>query len=250
MSIRRVLGSVAIAACALLTSVPNAHAQSSDESRWVVDVGIGIAPSINGNVNSGAIGTLNGLAVAILPNSYGDVYGTGLDFRFGAGYRLNDLTEVRGIFSWQTADADQVRLGDIGPSSLYAQYSDYKSIGLDVGLRRYLPLSGLNLRAFGEAAIGIASIDRINVQFAAPQANMIFSSTDFYDGTAAFTWKVDFGAIFRASPMVDLTAEFGLRHVGGLADVDQFQGTGLETINNDSARLTFPIVVGVRFRFK
>jgi hypothetical protein len=32
--------------------------------------------------------------------------------------------------------------------------------------------------------------------------------------------------------------------------VDQFLGTGLETINNDTARLTFPLVVGVRFRFK
>jgi hypothetical protein len=31
--------------------------------------------------------------------------------------------------------------------------------------------------------------------------------------------------------------------------VDQLVGTGLEAINNDSARLTFPIVVGVRIRF-
>lgn len=249
MSIRR-LYSFAITTLVLLTIVPNAQAQIADASRWVVDVGIGIAPSINGNVNSGAIGTLNGMAVAVLPNSYGDVYGTGLDFRFGAGFKLNDLTEARGIFSWQTADANQVRLGDIGPSSLYAQYSDYKSIGLDVGLRRYLPISGTNLRAFGEAAIGIASIDRIDVKLAAPQANAIFNNTDFYDGTAAFTWKLAFGAVFRASEVVDLTAELGLRHVGGLAEVDQFAGTGLDTINNDSARLTFPIVVGVRFRFK
>jgi hypothetical protein len=32
--------------------------------------------------------------------------------------------------------------------------------------------------------------------------------------------------------------------------VDQLVGTGLEDINNDTARLTFPVVVGVRFRFK
>ncbi len=44
--------------------------------------------------------------------------------------------------------------------------------------------------------------------------------------------------------------QLGLRHVGGLADVDQLVGTALADINNDSARLTFPIVVGVRFRFK
>jgi hypothetical protein len=48
---------------------------------------------------------------------------------------------------------------------------------------------------------------------------------------------------------VDINGQIGLRGVSGLPEVDQFEGTGLETINNDSARLTFPIVVGVRFRF-
>jgi hypothetical protein len=48
---------------------------------------------------------------------------------------------------------------------------------------------------------------------------------------------------------VDFNAQIGLRHVSGLSEVDQFVGTGLEEINNDTARLTFPIVVGVRFRF-
>jgi hypothetical protein len=41
-----------------------------------------------------------------------------------------------------------------------------------------------------------------------------------------------------------------LRHVGGLADVDQLVGTSLAGLNDNSARLTFPIVLGVRFRFK
>jgi hypothetical protein len=51
------------------------------------------------------------------------------------------------------------------------------------------------------------------------------------------------------SDHVDLSGEFGLRHVGGLAQVDQFIGTGLEHINDDTSRLTFPIAIGVRFRF-
>jgi hypothetical protein len=40
------------------------------------------------------------------------------------------------------------------------------------------------------------------------------------------------------------------RHVSGLSEIDQLAGTGLEDINNDSGRLTFPIVVGLRVRFK
>jgi hypothetical protein len=40
-----------------------------------------------------------------------------------------------------------------------------------------------------------------------------------------------------------------LRRVTGLSEVDQFGGTGLAEINDDSARLTIPVVVGARFRF-
>jgi hypothetical protein len=205
--------------------------------------------SVNGNVNSGAIGRLGGQTAAILPNSYGDVYGTGLHFRFGAGYRLDEESEVRGVFTYQSADADLVRMGDIGPSSLYGQYSDYKTLGIDFGYRRYAPLETGRLRVYGEATIGAAFIETINIQLAAPQTNIIFDNNDFYDQAAAFTWGINVGVLFPIAARVDINGQIGLRGVSGLPEVDQFAGTGLETINNDSARLTFPIVVGVRFRF-
>jgi hypothetical protein len=226
------------------------YAQPTDDSPWALDVGIGIDTPINGNVNSGAIGVLNGQATAVLPNSYGDVYGTGIQLRFGGGYRLNEESELRGVFTYQSADADLVRLGDIGPSSLYAQYSDYKSLGLDLGYRRYVPLPRTDLRVYGEGTIGIAFIDEINSRFAAPQSNTVFDDTDFYDQTAAFTWSISAGVLFRVASQLDLNAQLGLRRVSGLAEVDQFVGTGLENINNDTARLTFPVVVGIRYRFK
>jgi hypothetical protein len=68
--------------------------------------------------------------------------------------------------------------------------------------------------------------------------------------TAAFTWSVSAGVLFPIAEQIDLNAQLGLRRVTGLAEVDQLVGTGLADINNDTARLTFPIVVGVRFRFK
>src|SRR4029079_12201669 len=58
----------------LLAAAPReaaAQSQPTNGSPWVVDVGIGIDPTLNGNINSGAIGTLQGQATAILPNSYG-----------------------------------------------------------------------------------------------------------------------------------------------------------------------------------
>jgi hypothetical protein len=81
------------------------------------------------------------------------------------------------------------------------------------------------------------------------QSNLIFNQTDFYDQSAAFIFSVNAGVLFRVADKVDLNAQVGLRRVTGLAEVDQLVGSGLEEINNDSARLTFPIVLGVRFRF-
>lgn len=233
---------------ASLLAASNAAAQQAEE-KWVFDVGFGIDFSVNGNVNSGAIGQLQGQTTAILPNSYGDVYGSGPHFRFGGGYMLNPESELRGVFTYQSADADLVRMGDIGPSSLYGQYSDYKTLAFDFGYRRYVPIEGQSSRLYGEATIGLAYIETINVQLAAPQSNIIFNNTDFYDQAAAFTWGVSIGVMIPVAARVDVNAQVGLRSTSGLSEVDQLVGTGLDEINDDSARLTFPIVVGLRFRF-
>ncbi len=233
---------------AAILGTPNVQAQQAEE-KFVFDFGFGIDFSINGNVNSGAIGTLQGQTVAILPNSYGDVYGNGPHFRFGAGYMLNPETELRGAFAYQSADADLVRMGDIGPSSLYAQYSDYKTLAFDVGYRRYVPVQNSTVRLYGEVTIGLAYIETINVQLAAPQSNIIFDNTDFYDQAAAFAWGFNIGALFPVARRLDVSAQFGLRSTSGLSEVDQLVGTGLDDINSDSGRLTFPVVVGLRFRF-
>ena len=144
---------------------------------------------------------------------------------------------------------DLVRLGDIGPSSLYGQFTDYKVLSLDLGYRRYVPLPHMRLRVYGEATIGAAFVEDIDLQMTAPQANVVFNQTDFYDQSAAVTLGLNFGVLFPVMEQLDLNAQLGLRRVGGLATVDQLIGTGLDEINDDSARLTLPFVVGVRIRF-
>ena len=249
MQLRRQCLVRVVVACVLALGAASARAQDqADEKKWVIDVGVGISPSIKGDINSGVIGTFQGQTVAIVPHTYSDVYGNSIDWHFGGGYKLSADAEIHGAFIYQSTAANLVRLGDFGPSSLYGQFSDYKSWAFDVGYRRYATITGA--RVYAEGTIGIADIQRINVVFAAPQSNLITNSGDFYDGTAAFTWSVGVGVLFPIAKQVDFNAQLGLRHVGGLAEVDQFVGTGLAGINNDSARLSFPILVGVRFRFK
>jgi hypothetical protein len=240
---------LAVATWALLVGASNARGQSQGvDGRWAVDFAAGISPSVKGNINTGVIGTLQGQTVAVVPHTYSDVYGNSIDWHFGGGYMLNSDSEIHGAFIYQSTAANLVRLGDLGPSSLYGQFSDYKSWALDVGYRRYLALSVAHV--YAEGTIGIADIQRINVQFAAPQSNLIINNADFYDGTAAFTWGIGVGVLFPIAKQVEFNAQLGLRHVGGLAEVDQFAGTSLSAINNDSARLSFPITVGVRYRFR
>jgi hypothetical protein len=246
MSAHRVLFSSVFILTALACAT---DARAQGNSRFAFDFGFGLDVSVNGNVNSGAIGDFQGEATAILPNPYGEVYGTGLHLRFGGSYLLDDESEVRGVFTYQSADADLVRLGDVGASSLYGQYSDYKTLALDFGYRRYVPIPDTRFRVYGEATIGLAFIDEINVLLAAPQLDLIVDQTDFYDQTAAFTWGINGGVLFPIAEQLDLNLQAGLRRVSGLSEVDQLVGTGLEEINNDSARLTFPIVVGARIRF-
>ena len=224
-----------------------AHAQTTD-SKFSLDLAIGWDNSISGNINSSAIGAVNNQTVVILTNQYEDVYGSGLHIRVGGGYRLNANTEARASLSFQSADADLATLGDYGASPLYAQYTDYKSTSLDVGLRRYGRVN-TNLRPYIEGTIGLGWIDDINADLVAPQANIRLDANNFYQSTTAFSWAVNAGLLYGITSRLGGFAQLGLRYTTGLAEVDNFVGTGLDTINDHSARWTLPFLVGVRVGF-
>src|SRR5262245_45086611 len=187
-----------------------AHAQTTD-SKFSLDVAIGWDNSISGNINGSAIGSVNNQTVVILTNQYEDVYGSGLHVRVGGGYRLNPNTEARVNISFQSADADLATLGDYGASPLYAQYSDYKSTSLDVGLRRYGRVN-TNLRPYVEGTIGLGWIDDINADLVAPQANLRLDANGFYQSTTAFSWGVSAGLLYGITSRLGGFAQLGLRY--------------------------------------
>ena len=236
-----------LAVAAILGVSPAVFAQSGP-GKFNVEFGIGWDNSISGNINSSAIGTLNNQTVAILKNSYEDVYGTGLNMRFGGGYLFSEATEARVTFTFQSLDADLVHMGDYGASNLYGQYSDYQSLSLDVGLRRY-GRSNTNLRPYAEGSIGIGFVDKTDIRLAAPQANLVVDNNDFYDQTTAFTLGVNVGLLWNMSESIGIFGQIGFRYVTGMSEVDDLAGTGLDTINDKSARWTMPFLTGFRFGF-
>ena len=246
---KRIITGILVALPFTAGSVAEAQVQPpAKDTPWSVEFAIGWDNSISGNINSSGIGTINGQSVVITKNPYEAVYGTGLHMRFGGGYLIDEITEVRATFTLQSLDADLTEMGEIGSSRLYGQYQDYQSFGLDVGLRRYVDLKA-GLRAYGEATAGLAFIDETDVTLVAPGANMSGTATDFYDRTAAFTLGANAGLMVKMAERVDVFGQLGLRWVTGMADVDSLEDTALETINDKSARWTLPFLAGVRLRF-
>ena len=248
----------ALAALMALAATSMAHAQTRPaqpaaqvqppEQRWSVDFAIGFDNSISGNINSSAIGSLNGQTTVILKNKYEDVYGTGLHLRFGGGYMWREDQEFRVSFTLQQLDADLVQLGEYGAATLYGQYDDYESFSLDVGFRQYMPWRN-TLRAYGEGLIGLGFISETDVMLAAPQANLVGDATDFYDRTAAFTLSGNVGLMGEVRKNVDVFGQIGLRFVTGMSQPDNLFGSGLEEINDNSSRWSIPFSVGIRVRF-
>jgi hypothetical protein len=231
-----------------LCVAPAARAQSGPDYKWNVEFGLGWDNSISGNINSSGIGSLNNQTVVILKNPYENVYGTGLHLRFGGGYRIDEVTEARATFTFQSLDADLTLMGDYGASRLYGQYSDYQSFALDVGIRRYGRIE-TNLRPYVEGTIGLGFLDETDVELVAPQAGLVVDATDFYDRTTAFTLAGNVGLLWNASDRIGVFGQLGLRYVTGMSEVDDLVGTGLESINDKSARWTLPFLVGVRAGF-
>jgi hypothetical protein len=247
MNQKRVM--VAVAMLAALGLAPAAQAQPSImDYRWSADVGLGWDNSLSGNINSGAIGKLDGQTVVVTPNSYADVYGTGFHLRFGGGYLIDEISEVRAVFTYQSLSADLTAMGDVGGAPLYGQYDKYKSFGLDVGFRRYFAYNP-TVRPYIEGNFGLGFISEIDVVLSAPAANVTQRATDFYDRTAAFSLGGAAGVLWQVSDRVGAYGQIGLRWMSGLSEIDNLAGTGLETINDDSSRWTLPIVVGMRVRF-
>jgi hypothetical protein len=226
-----------------------AQPASAPEHRWAVEGAVGWDVSISGNILSSGIGQLDGVAAVIEDSSYNDVFGTGVQWRFGVGYMLDDRQEVRGAFTIQNVSADVVRIGTLGGSELFATWDDYTSYAIDAGYRRYFDEVSRRVRPYAGGTLGIAFIGGMNADIAAPALNITRNDTNFYDTTSAFVFGVEGGVLVGLNERTDINVNLGFRYTGGLSDIDPLVGSGLEDINNDSGRWTLPIMAGVRVKF-
>jgi len=239
----------AIAALAVLVLPLRAHAQTPSHETWSVEGDVGWDFPVSGNLLSAAIGQVFNGATVIDSQSYGDIYGTGVKWGFGVGYRLDERSEVRGSMAFQSVSADLSKIGSVSNAPLYATFDAYKSIGFEGGYRRYFADSDQRLRPYAGGTLGFAIIREIDADLAAPDLGQVLNATDFYDRTGAFTIGFNGGALYSVTDRVDVKGELGFRHVSGLSPIDGLKGTGLESTNDNSGRWTLPFTLGMRVRF-
>jgi Outer membrane protein beta-barrel domain len=241
----RVIVIVAVTSSAL---VPGAAAQTADSS-WSAEASVGWDIGLSGDFLSAGIGTLQGVPTIITPQSFGRVYGNGVQWQFSAGYMVDEINEVRAQFSYQRVGSDVVTIGTAGASDLVATFDDYKSFNVEAGYRHYFARRRDRMRPYAGATLGVAIITEIDAVFAASAAGITRYATDFYDGTAALTLGVNGGTLYGLNERIDLNLQAGFRYNSGLSEIDALRETDLESINDKSARWTMPIMVGIRVNF-
>jgi hypothetical protein len=246
MSAQRVRQALMLSA--LVLTAARASAQNG-QSSWNAEVSVGWDINLSGAFLAAGIGTLEQSAAVINAQSFGDVYGTGVLWQFSGGYMVDEINEVRAQLSYQRAGSDIVALGTANGTDLVATFDDYKSWTIEAGYRHFFATRDVRLRPYGGATTGVAIIDEIDAVFAAPQGGITRSATDFYDGTAALSFGVNGGLLYALNNRCDFHAQIGLRFNSGLSQIDSVRGTGLEGINDKSARWTLPISLGIRVNF-
>lgn len=239
----------ALVLCSSLLVATEARAQQASQSRWSADVSVGWDIGLSGDFLAAGIGTLNNLPVVFQSQPFDKVYGNGVMWQFAGGYMLDDFTEIRAQFSYQHVGADVTPLGTAGTFPLVATFADYKAASIEAGARRYFVAPVEHVRPYAGAMIGVSIIPEIDGVFASPEAGLARYATDLYDGTAAFTFGVNGGALYEINQRFDLTGQLGFRYNSGLSAIDALKGTGLENVNDKSSRWTMPITFGVRVKF-
>jgi Outer membrane protein beta-barrel domain len=236
---------------ALLFAWP-AYSQSASApaNPWSAEVSVGWDINLSGALFKSGIGTLDGRPTVIEEQSYGDVFGTGVQWRFGGGYMYDERQEFRAALTIQNVSADVVELGTVDARPLFGTFDDYTSVAFDVGYRYHLDeLQDGRVRPYVGGTIGLAFISEMDADLAVPELGIVINDANFYDGTTAFAFGVEGGALVGLNDRLDLNVDLGFRYTGGMSDIDPLVGSGLEDINDDSGRWTLPLMVGLRFKF-
>jgi hypothetical protein len=225
-----------------------AAAQDGIRGQWSVTVAGGALVPVGGEFHQGGQGLVLGLPTSVQARTNTDIYDMGYGWRAGLGYGVSRSVELFGDFTWGRASASELRVGSVAGLDLLAQFDDYRSYGMEGGMRlNFAPES--RVQPYMTALAGFKRVSRIPGTFSVPAAGVTLADTPFYDASTVPVVGSSLGLLVDVSPRVALGLEGGVRYHTKLAELEGLAGTGLENLNDAGSRWSAPISAVMRVRF-
>lgn len=240
---------VRVLACGLALGLMASAPAAAQDSRVSLSFNMAGGVPVLGDVHGGGAGLVLDLPTTVEARDYNDIYGTSLDWNLGVGFMASEMGEVRVQLFRSTGDATDVQVGDVATLPLFAQFDDYKALGVDVGWRQYFGQANGAVQPYAGGSMGIMRFDEINATFRVPAASVTLSDVAMYEASTELTFALSGGVLVRLNRNIGFTGGVDLRWHGDLNPIDGLAGTGLEPINDESRRWSLPISAGVLFRF-
>jgi len=244
-------GLVTLMGAVVASAQPTSPAGTTDsgEPRLSLGITFGADGVFAGDVVSSGVGTLVGQPATVSTLSYNDVYGTPFMWAIEAGYLLTDVDEAHIRLAHAGASTERRQVGSVGAFSLFGDFDQYASLGVELGYRRYLNNISERIQPFAGADIGLHHIDPINMTLTAPATALTLPQIPLYDGSNVFSFSFSAGARVPIRGRLSLLGTIAVRGQGGLSDQNSLAGTGLSSITEDTSRWSLPLSVSAVYRF-
>lgn len=222
-------------------------------SRWNIEGGVGKTYSVGGTAFAGSNSTFPGAALNDIDMS--DAYDSGDRAELGASYAMSPDMKLTGMAFYEAAESSgRQDLGTVGGQAISAEFSDYESKGVELGLRKYFnptpaPIVG-HVRPYVEGRVGATHINDVFLENTtvglAPIGNVAFINSGWV-GSAA-------GLVGIETPLTRFSTiglETGIRYVGAAEENTSSipPGSAFSGTNEEFSRTSIPIMLRGRYRF-
>jgi opacity protein-like surface antigen len=265
---------LSLLAASAATLAGAAQAAPLEAGEFSLSGSVGVETSLDGDVHGGATAPVASLR-ALNPNlpaapaelriesrSFNRIYGEAVYLELEGAYGIGGNREAFVALRHTKAGDGEVQVGTAFVPALNATlpvrgaFSDYKTTGIEVGLRQYFGSGSLQPYIAGRA--GLADPKRIRASFVVPVPtgvgaepnDIVLNDVPFYKGGAVWSAGVDLGASYELSENLAIGAQASLRYQDDLkGDDSAIGGLGLGSINNNSSRWSGSLGLRATVRF-
>jgi hypothetical protein len=224
-----------------------------------LELAIGIAESVDGDIITTAFD--NSGTAALNPTSYGDTFGTNINYQLGGSYAVSDTVEVTAALNYSKADGNTLDVGSVnGVDPITAQFDDLESYGAEIGVRKYFRnktfahLLSPAVSPYVGANVGIKQVNSIGATvssagFAGAGLPAQFDA-EWYSDSIVPTGQLTIGAEWRASRNFAIGLETGVRYTGDLdAGNTVLANVGWDEARGSADNISIPVTLRGRFKF-